>query len=132
MILVPLLLVAIGALASDVFRGRMPQSKAFELVNNKLMHQQSDDSGGFGGMGGGRSSKESQPLTTEGVHDLLGRQPDLVEKKSGNINDEMEPIIVETYKYPGIIKSYSVVVTYLENTAGDKQPATALKYVRKE
>jgi len=136
MILLPLLLVAIGMLASDRFRGLMPRNAAFELINNKLMHQQSDDSGGFGA---GAGDKQSKPLTAEGVHELLGRQPDLVEVKKANLNGQsdpdvqMEPIVVETYKFPGIIKSYTVVVTYLENaTDKDQPPTTALQNVRKE
>jgi hypothetical protein len=69
----------------------------------------------------------------------VGRQPDSSEEKSGNLNGkndsdvQMEPVVVETYKFPGIIKSYQVVVTYSETPAADNKPAiTALKYVRKE
>jgi hypothetical protein len=139
MILIPLLLVAVGMLASDIFRGRLPQKAAFEKVNERLTHDSSDDlddsGGGFGGRRGGSQSK---PLTAEAVHEILGRQPSLSEEKNGNLTGkdnpdvEMEPILVETYKFPGIMKSYEVVVTYAEIPAADGKPATtALTYVRK-
>jgi len=140
MILLPLLLVAAGMFASDVYRGRRPQNAAFQKINSKLVPDTSDDSedtgGGFGGRRGGNPP---QPLTADAVHELLGRQPDSVENRSGNLTGkdesdvQMEPVVVETYKFPGIIKTYNVVVTYSTTPAGDNKPAaTALKYVRKE
>lgn len=140
MILLPLLVVAIGMFASDVFRGRLPQKAAFEKVSSKLVVDTSDDSDDTGGGFGGRhAGTQQQPLTAEAVHKLLGRQPDLVEDRSGNLTGkdepdvQMEPVVVETYKFPGIIKAYTVVVTYTVIPAADNKPAlTALKYVRKE
>jgi len=142
MILVPLLAVVIGMFACDVFRGRLPQKAAFAKVNSKLVPDTSDDSDETGGALGGRrggNQSPSKPLTAEAVHELLGRQPDLVENRSGNLTGkdepdvQMEPVVVETYKFPGIIKTYNVVVTYTMTPAGENKPAsTALKYVRKE
>jgi hypothetical protein len=140
MILLSLLVVAAAMFASDVFRGRKPQQAAFEKVNSKLVPVAPDDpddpGGGFGGRRGGN---QPQPLTAEAVHELLGRKPDFVENRSGNLTGkdesdvQMEPVVVETYKFPGIIKAYDVVVTYAVIPAVDKKPAsTALKYVRKE
>ena len=140
MILLPLLLIAAAMFASDVYRGRRPQQAAFEKVNSKLVPDAPDDSDDTGGgFGGRRGGNQPHPLTADAVHELLGRQPDLVEDRSGNLTGknesdvQMEPIVVETYKFPGIIKTYSVVVTYSMTPAGDNKPAsTALKYVRKE
>jgi hypothetical protein len=136
MILVPLLAVAIGLLCSDIFLGRRPQNAAFQRINDKLTHEAADDTEDSGGGFGGRRAG-SQPLTADAVHDLLGRQPDSSQELNGNLNGkdnsdvEMEPILVETYKFPGIIEIYEVVVTYLEIPAGDNKPATtALKFVR--
>ncbi len=141
-VLLTLLVAAIGILASDVFRGRIPQSKAFEWINGKLKPPQSDDSEEFGGGIGGRrgGDRPSQPaLTADAVHELLGRLPDSTEKRNGNLNGhansdvELEPLLVETYKFPGIIKAYEVVVTYLVIPASETKPATtALKFVRKK
>ncbi|HEX3999629.1 MAG TPA: hypothetical protein VHX65_13840 [Pirellulales bacterium] len=131
-VLVLLLIVAVGLLASDVFRGRLPQSRAFKQINEKLSQQSSADSARGAAFGGGGGTSKSTPMTAEGVHELLGRQPDASEKKSADINDEMVPILVETYRYPGIIKSYNVVVMYLEQQAGKAAPMTALWRVRKQ
>jgi hypothetical protein len=140
MILLPLLAVAIGMFASDVFRGRLPQNAAFQKVNSKLVPDTSDDSDETGGgLGARRGGNQPQALTAEAVHELLGRKPDLVENRSGNLTGkdesdvQMEPVVVETYKFPGIIKTYNVVVTYSMTPAGNNKAAsTALKYVRKE
>jgi hypothetical protein len=142
-VLLPILAGAIALLASDIFRGRLPQNAAYQLVKGKLDLQQTDDSGDSdeldSGTGGRRRGNSQKPLTAEGVHHLLGREPDSVEKRSGNISGksnpdvQMEPTVVETYKFPGILKSYALVVTYVETPGGENTPATtALQFVRKQ
>lgn len=143
-ILLVLLVAAVGMLASDIYRGRMPQNRAFELINSKLKQPATDESdemgGGMGGpRGGDQRGAQAKPLTIEAVHDLLGRQPDATEKLNGNVNAQansdvqLDPLVVETYRFPGIFKAYEVVVTYLMIPAEKDEPATtALKYVRKK
>lgn len=124
-ILSVLLLLAAAALASDIFRGRIPQNAAFKQINGELDREQS-------ALGEGQGDSQSSLVSAQKIHELLGRQPDLVETRHADVNGETVPILVETYKFPGIIKSYNVVATYLEDDTNNAKPETALKWVRKQ
>lgn len=131
MVLVPVLVVVIALLASDIFRGRMPQEKAFELVSAELPADQTSDAQALG-LGGGRQS-DSKPIVVEpdAIHQLLGRKPNTTEKRQIQNDDEFVPALVETYEFPGIIKNYNVVVVYVEDASAKNKPMM-LKYVRKQ
>jgi hypothetical protein len=137
MVLVPVLLIVIGLYASDILFGQNPQKKAFEQIQDILPRQQTAELQIPGANSGGRrQDQDSEPaskiISADAVHKLIGRQPDSTQKGTERINDEMQPVLVETYRFPGIIESYNVVVTYLLDDSVKDDPMTALKYVRKQ
>ena len=92
MVLVPVLVLVIALLASDIVRGRMPQEAAYEQVNAKLPVDQTSDSQALG-LGGSRQA-DSKPaiVSPDTIHQLLGANPiQLKNDKSKTMNNSCRP-----------------------------------------
>jgi hypothetical protein len=120
-VLLSILGVFVLLLAFDVFHGRMPQSQAYDLLNDKLPAEKT----------GTEIRKDIKPLTTDDVHKLLGYLPDSTESSPAHIIALMTdtedprvgrgggaPDLIETYRFCGALRAYVVRVAYKSDPKG--------------
>lgn len=108
-ILFAFLAVAVGLLASDWLRGRMPRDRAYDLLAAE-MPQEDENPNGAAGRPQHTVSKEFEFFTMDKVHDLLKRAPDTTDEEPAA--NHIDKTVTETYRYPGAFRSYLLIVVY--------------------
>jgi hypothetical protein len=109
-VLLALLAVAIGLLAMDWTRGRMPRDRAYNLLADEMPAEEDNLPKGTAAPPAKAIGKNFEIWSVEKVHDLLQRAPDKTEEQPAP--NHIDTILTETYRFPGAFKSYLLVVVY--------------------
>ena len=136
-LLFALLAVCLGMLAFDNLAGRIPQHRAYVLLNERLLPDdkaKTDSVKGKGVIG-----KNVAWYSPDDVHKLLGRQPQRVVNNPAEARQLMHidgdpeadknpvtPALVEIYRYPGALRSYYLRVSYAKPAVTKGGPAYIL------
>ncbi len=123
-VLLIVLAICLALLAFDQLSGRLPQKRAYEKLNANLLNDAPTE-------GQKPIGQNIVLLSPSGVHRLLGREPDSVESNAGKAAELMfdpeaaaekkpaggaleKPALVESYRFRGVLHSYTLRVSYLK------------------
>jgi hypothetical protein len=109
-VLLALLAVAVGLLAMDWTRGRLPRDRAYDRLVAEMPAEEDDQPKGSVPPPQHAIGKDFEFWTTDKVHKLLGRTPDTTDEKPAA--NHIDAIMTETYRFPGAFKNYLLLVIY--------------------
>jgi len=129
-VLLVLLAVAVGLLATDWLHGRIPRNRAYELLAAELPEEEDTQAKGTAAPPKHSISKDVEFCTIEKVHELLKRSPDATDSKPNP--NHIDTIVTETYRFRGAFKTYLLVVEYDKRAhVAQKGPNTIMTSVRR-
>lgn len=111
-VLLALLAVAIGLLAMDWTRGRMPRDRAYNRLVAEMPAEEDDKPKGTVPPPQHAIGKDFEFWTTDKVHKILDRMPDTTDEKQKPAPNQGDATVTETYRFPGAFKNYLLLVIY--------------------
>jgi hypothetical protein len=129
-VLLALLAVAVGLLAVDRMRGRIPRDRAYNRLAEEMGPEENEGSKLKPAPPEHAIGKQYEFWTMEKVHGLLNREPDQSDEKPDP--NHVDSIVTETYLFPGAFKSYFLLVVYEKRAHGAVgAPKTMMKDVQR-